>query len=247
MFFARMMETIHNQTYKNIVTIVHTDDPRDTYVQGDIIVKGSAYGNNYGDGTYNLYFNRLLDAIPSEPGWIHFLDDDDEYASDDALERFIAQSQKDAVNVSRVIRWNEKIFPNHWMKQNSFQTECFLIHTDYKKKAKWWGNKGGDHHYSRQLTRVMPINWIDDLVVCRLQESKGHGKRLDKNGTLVDYKFAIRAGEKVPVVGLKVNRTHADYHIQPSEMQWLPYAIAYDLEQKGLVAITYPDKPKTKY
>ncbi len=240
-FFKRMMETIKAQTYKNIVTIVHTDDPRDKYVEGDIIVKGCAYGSNYGDGTYNLYFNRLLNAIPDKPGYIHFIDDDDEYYSDDAIEKFVSHSKKDECNVARVTRWDNKIFPRHWGKQLSYQTECFMVHTDFKKKAFWWGNKGGDHHYSRQLTKQMPVNWIDDLIVCKLQECKGHGNRLDKNSTMTDYRTAYGPDVKVPVIGIKQVRIPSEAKIQASELKYMPYKLAYELEQKGLVKVTYTD------
>ena len=36
-FFRNMMESIKRQTYKNIVTIVHSDNPNDLYVEGDIL------------------------------------------------------------------------------------------------------------------------------------------------------------------------------------------------------------------
>lgn len=39
MFFQHMMESIKKQTYKNIVTIVHSDNPNDLYVEGDIIIR----------------------------------------------------------------------------------------------------------------------------------------------------------------------------------------------------------------
>ena len=109
LFFARMMETIKNQTYNNIVIIVHSDDPRDEYITGDVIVRGTAYGPEYGNGTYNLYNNRLLKAIPPVPGWFHFIDDDDEYASPDVIEKLVKNSKKDHVNIGRVQRWNKTV------------------------------------------------------------------------------------------------------------------------------------------
>lgn len=229
-FFSRMMETIKNQSYKNIVTIVHTDDPRDKYVTGDIIIKGHAYGTNMGDGAYNLYYNRLLKAIPNKPGWIHFIDDDDEYTDEYAIEKFVASSLKDHVNVCKVIRWDNKVFPRHWRKMESFQTECFMIHTDFKNRGRWWGKKGGDHHYSRQLTKQAPINWIEDLTACKLQECKGHGKRLDKNGIIYDYKNSFEPDVPVCTVNMRTG-----------ELKWMPYNTAYTLEQKGEVKVTYPD------
>jgi len=177
-FFRNMMDSIKRQTYKNIVTIVHSDNPNDLYVEGDIIIR-SQRDESLGNGFYNLYCNKLLEAIPETPGWYHFIDDDDEYYSDDVIERLVANSKRDHVNVARVKRWNETIFPRRWKNQHSFQTECFFLHTDHKNKATWWNHKGGDHNYTKQLTKILPINWIDNLIICKAQKGKGHGLRYD--------------------------------------------------------------------
>ncbi len=239
LFFARMMETIKNQTYNNIVIIVHSDDPRDEYITGDVIVRGTAYGPEYGNGTYNLYNNRLLKAIPPVPGWFHFIDDDDEYASPDVIEKLVKNSKKDHVNIGRVQRWNKTVWPKNWGSQKSYQTECFFIHTDYKSKGRWWGNKGGDHHYSKQLTKVMPLNWIEDLLICKAQSGKGHGLRLDKDGAKPDYSTVLKPDQKIPVLGLFRNRSqNKDERINQGEIKRMRYKSALKLENEGKVKIT---------
>lgn len=237
-YFARMMETIKKQTYKNIVTIVHSDDPRDEYVTGDIIIKGTAYGPAFGNAPYNLYNNRLLKAIPDGPGWYHFIDDDDMYESDNVIEKFVNASKKDHINVARVIRWNETIWPKKWGEQKSYQTECFLLHTDHKAKAQWWAHLGGDHDYSRKLTKVLPINWIDNLIVCRAQEGKGHGKKLDEGGYHAQYN--CHPDKKIPVIGiLKCSSGSKEERIRSDELKWMRYETACRLEKSGHVKITH--------
>jgi hypothetical protein len=241
-FFGRMMETIKNQTYKNIVTIVHSDDPRDEYVTGDIVIKGVALGHEFGNGTYNIYNNRLLKAIPKDkPGWYHFIDDDDEYAAPDVIEKLVANAKKDHVNVARVERWDGVIFPSKWGEQNTFQTEIFFIHTDHSHKAKWWGNKGGDHYYSKQLTRIMPINWIDNLITVKAQEGKGHGYRFDKGSKQPDYINSYPIDKKISVIGLQKYRKHLTRQewINPGEIKFIKYGIAYELEKQGIVKVTH--------
>ena len=238
-YFGRLMETIKGQTYKNIITIVHTDDPRDDYVQGDIIIKGSAYGREYGNGTYNLYNNRLLNAIPSGDGWYHFVDDDDEYAAPDVIEKIVSASRRDHINVCRVIRWNGVVFPKDWGTQISYQTECFFLHTDHKRKAKWWGHLGGDHHYSKQLTRILPINWIDNLIICKAQTGKGRGKRLDKDGRFLT-KANIKPESKISVLGIiPYKRGHQKDWIRQGQVKNIPFALASQLEKEGKIKITY--------
>jgi len=240
LFFARLMETIREQDYPNIVTIVHSDDPRDEYVTGDIIIRKSAYGPDYGAGSYNLYNNRLLAAIPDTPGWYHFMDDDDEYAAPDAISRMVSACKSDHVNVARVIRWDGIVFPKDWGTQQSFQTECFMVHTDHRYRAKWWGNLGGDHDYSRKLTRVLPINWIDNLILCRAQVGKGHGRRLDLDGQFNTARESNH-GRLVTVLGLRPHRKGRRREwITQGEHSLIPYDLAERLEKEKVVKITYP-------
>ncbi|MGD9157299.1 MAG: glycosyltransferase family A protein [Desulfobacteraceae bacterium] len=249
-FFARMMASIQAQSYKKIVTIVHSDDPRDEYVTGDIILHGTAYGLEYGSGTYNLYNNRLLKAIPDEPGYYHFIDDDDEYASPDVIEKLVNQSLEDHVNVGKVSRWDGQIFPKKWGIQKSYQTECFFIHTDYRHKAKWWGNKGGDHHYSKQLTKILPINWIDNLLICKAQQGKGHGWKHDATGKTAHTK-QFKPNELVAVMGLvPVKKGHSKDWIRQGTLKMIPYSRAIELEKENKVKITnwsnYIEKPPVR-
>jgi hypothetical protein len=244
-FFARMMESVKAQTYKNIITIVHTDDPRDEYVTGDIIIKGHAYSKDFGTGPYNLYMNRLLKAIPDGPGWYHFIDDDDEYYAPDVIEKLVKNAKRDHFNVGRVIRWNGIIRPKQhsWetRSRRSFQTEIFFLHTDHKLKAKWWANTSGDHHYSKQLTTILPINWIEDLIICKAQEGKGHGRRLDAGGKLVQKKINQK---RVPVLGLVSSRNgDPKMRIIQGQFRVMKREIAEKLERAGKVKITYPGNP----
>lgn len=244
------MESVKKQDYENITTIVHSDDPRDEYVSGDIIIRASAYGPGYGAGTYNLYCNRLLDAIPDVPGWYHFLDDDDEYAGPDVISRLVSLSKPDHVNVGRVrriMKGRVRVFPTGWRVQKSYQTECFFLHTDHKNRARWWPHLGGDHDYSKKLTRVLPVNWIDDLTIAHAQERKGCGDKLDAGKKQVDYRNAYPPNRKVPCLGLVPVRTgDRASRIGQGEFKLMAYKYAYALEQRGAVKITYAQQGRVK-
>ena len=184
-FFARMRETVKALSWPGpVVHIVHTDDPRDTYVEGDIIVKGEVLGPSFGGGFYNLYQNRLLKAIPNEEGWVHFMDDDDEYLAPDSL-AFLVGANHTALHVCKTRRVgvskNCEIFPPLWKKQKTFQTECFALWSEIAKKYNWWGEKGGDHHYTQKITRKHPIVWHDHIAT-QAQSGKGKGERMDAGG-----------------------------------------------------------------
>lgn len=179
-FFSVLMNSIKKQTYPNIVTIVHSDNKNDTYVEGDIIIHGTPQPKK-GRGFYNLYNNALLAAIPkNKPGWFVFIDDDDRYKSTTAIEQFVKASKKDCINVARADRGGGRIWPKYWKNQKVFQTECFMLHTTHRNLGKWPAKRGGDHTYTKQITKKLKINWIEGLIVTKAQEGKGRGKRKDK-------------------------------------------------------------------
>jgi len=227
--FRVLMESIRNLEYPNVCTIVHTDDPRDSYVEGDIIIRGEVYPRGYGSAPYNLYQNRLLQAVPHN-GWVHFVDDDDCYTKAEAF-NFLNGANKTKMQVCKVSRWDGKIFPKKWKKQNSFQTECFVLWSGIAKKFKWWAEKGGDHYYTRQVTRVTQIDW-HDTIICEAQNGKGHGKRIDVNGEY--YKENILSQhEDVWVRKINTSGTNS------KKMELMPLYKAEVLEQEGYARITY--------
>lgn len=238
-FFANLMRTIREQTYQNIITIVHTDDPADEYVAGDIIIRGARLSHTLGTAPYNLYNNRLLQAIPDGAGWYHFIDDDDMYNSPDVIERLVSGSKRGCVNVGRVKRWNETVWPRRWGNQHSFQTECFFLHTDHKAIGEWWANKGGDHNYSKQLTKVLPTNWIDNLFICRAQEGKGHGRRYDYGEKPANFNTGYMPSfhDMVKVEYLRTIRSPLFLKGRLGEIKELRKERALRLEKKGKVRI----------
>lgn len=235
--FERCMESIKKQTYPNIITIVHTDDPRDEYVTGDIIIKGHKYPPSIGGAPYNLYCNRLLESIPSDEGFFCFLDDDDEYINENVIETLVKNSKEDHINVGKVIRWDNEVFPKNWGQRQSFQTECFFVSTKYKHSGKWWSNKGGDHYYTRYLIQVLPINWIENLVIAKAQKGKGHGKSVDNNSPKIQNKISV----------LVLKPVRENRNLRQGEISILDFDEAIKLEKSGFVKITYPGMMRNNF
>ncbi len=50
--------------------------------------------------------------------------------------------------------------------------------SDIAKRFKWWSDKGGDHHYTKQISRLCKLSW-HDIVIARACVGKGHGRRED--------------------------------------------------------------------
>jgi hypothetical protein len=234
-FFRRCRESVKALQWPgDIVHIVHTDDPRDTYVEGDIIIKGEGYGKNIGSGAPNLYCNRLLEAVPAD-GWVHFIDDDDVYTEPDVFHRILAGNpDKKKMQICKVARWDDKVYPAAWKIQRSFQTECFVLWSSLAKRGKWWSEKGGDHYYTRQIARkATGMQWHDVLAV-KAQEGKGHFGRVDIGGEVVDWDSALPGDAKVWCKVYKNGQGR-----MAAKIYEMPYAEARTLEKYGFGKVMY--------
>jgi len=229
--FARMRESVRALTWPGGVThIVHTCDPRDIYVDGDIIVKGEVHGPYMGTAPYNLYNNRLIEAV-TEPGWVAFMDDDDEYAAPDVFERLLHKADKKIIHTGQAARWGDTVWntdPND-KKRNIFQTECFSLWWDLAKKAKWPGDKGGDHYYTRRLTKKIPWKW-HEVLIARAQDGKGRGKLEDRD---LDGCYPP---EKKVTVKMFVN---AGNKRGAGQLHDMPYFEARVFERHGMACVSY--------
>ena len=242
-FFKRCLESVKALTWPGpVVHIVHTDDPRDTYAEGDIVIQGECFTPAFGRGFYNKYMNRLLDAIPKHPsGWVHMIDDDDEYLGPDVLNWLHGQDRK-VMHVFKTRRKGMKkgghpvIFPKHWKAQKSYQTECFATWSDIAKKYKWWSQKGGDHQYTRKITRKgTPVKW-HDILATQAQLVKGHGRRLDATGDLAYKRGMLDPNTEVYFKMFKNNKGRKQ---KINQVIQLPAPEAEKMEAKKLGRITY--------
>ena len=221
--FRRCYESIRNQSEKNICVIVHTDDPRDTYVIGDIVIRGQTFPRASGNAVYNLYCNRLLDIVPLDDAYVHFIDDDDVYYDNYVIEKLKEKAHRKKINVCKTQRWNDVIFPRSWLSQLSYQTECVFMPAVIAKAARWWGNKSGDHYYTKQLTARYDTNWID-VIACRAQAGKGHGR-------------PDTVGKAEGIVHGIVIRQFGDYQV--GEVYAFDAEVAEKHEAGGRIIITY--------
>lgn len=229
--FRVMMQSVRNQTYPNIITIVHSDNEKDEYVEGDIIIRGEKLTVENGRGFYNLYCNALLDAIPDGPGWYFFLDDDDIFCDDNVIQKLVAHSKPDKINVCKVLRYG-KTWPANWGKARSFHTQSFFLHTKHRGIARWWKALGGDHNYSRQITDILEINWID-MYSCKCQAGKGYGmaerhmQKHTQQELLVPTWVLYNTRVKFP----------SDCRGREGEIKQIPYRRALELEMRGKITI----------
>lgn len=181
-FFKKCMDSVKSQTYKNIIWIVHYDNPDDKYVEGDIILYSKKIKvENERHAPYNLYFNKMMDSISENDGWFIFLDDDDKLYSSTCIEEVIPFLIEDRLNGAKAI-WGDYynpgkrlVFPDDFppKPQISLPTQSIILHVKHKDKGRFWDKTYGDYNFTMQLG--MPINWID-VVLQEQQFVKGYGK-----------------------------------------------------------------------
>ncbi len=184
--FFRLRESIKNLEWPGkIVHIVHSDDPRDTYIRGncDILIEGETLQDvpvPGRSGPYNYYCNRMLDLVAClDPGWVHFIDDDDQYADAEVFLRMLKGAPRDAVLVGKVHRGGNIYYPKAWGTQSSFQTEIPMFWSEVALSGRWPLTKGGDHYYTKQLTDRYRTLWIEDVLIATTVAGKGKGRRED--------------------------------------------------------------------
>ena len=181
--FARLRASLARQQFPGIIVhVVHAERGSD-YAEADVLVRGERATG--GSAPYELHQQRLLDAVAGmAPGWVTFIDDDDEYTTRTSLARMLARATDDRVMpVWRVERERGRISPVSWCGDlSSFDGrlcwEAAAHHTSHIGKAAIDANDGADGRYWLQMSQHLQLVWQDE-VLTRPQAGKGKGRRRD--------------------------------------------------------------------
>jgi glycosyltransferase involved in cell wall biosynthesis len=167
--FARCLESIRNQTYKNIQIIVGFDNPEAVrYIPiGDNIRKLFIEPFCNYPYFYDLYCNTLKLLVTH--GWFFFLDDDDALASNTVLEELAEHLTEPADNYIR-----KKI-----IAEGKIGLPCLVLHSKHKALSGLYGHKAGDYRYIKEVTDQVPTKFIALPLVNA--GARGHGKMEGKD------------------------------------------------------------------
>jgi len=194
-YFKNCIESIKNQTYSNINHIISVDDD-----ESEIYVK--QYTSNYirvkkytGDipkmkdrkaAPYNLYLNDLRKQV--KDGWIMFLDDDDMFLENNAIEEIINAVRNEDDLVFWKVRFPNRIIPpdalfdQRKIALNHFSMIGFMYHKIHDDKAQFDYLSGGDYFYISQLGPKIPNSiWMDKIYtgIQRNNTMGGFGRKDD--------------------------------------------------------------------
>lgn len=163
--------------------LVVSDDPADTYPEGDDVVRLPIRSQGRG---CNSYFNWVRDKIPDAHPWVMFLDDDDFFLWDNALE--ILQEQ--CTDPNRLLLWqvqfHDRVVPGAEFGQPPAPGNISGIGFCYHKShwVDWPGVAFGDYMVISQLYMKLRPVWIDGTLT-GLQTVPGHGSRRDLENVLI--------------------------------------------------------------
>lgn len=193
-YFKNCIESVKKQTYQNINHIISVDN-----VETEEYVKN--YTNNYikvkkyigyippldpiyglrRPAPYNLYLNDLKNQV--KEGWIMFLDDDDMFLSENAIEEIVSniKSEDDIlywkVKLSDIRYIPEDIFfnENHTPKLNHFSMIGFMFNSKYKNTYTFDNYSGGDFFCANKLKNHIPNKIFINHIYTGLQNNSGVG------------------------------------------------------------------------
>ena len=198
-YFKNCIESIRKQTYPNINHLISVDDDAsEKYVKEytDNYIRVEKYKGNIPrwdpvirvrrPAPYNLYLNDLREQVIE--GWIMFLDDDDIFTENNAIEEMIKNIRTDDDLVLWKVRFPERIIPGDvlfnkkMIALNHFSMIGFMYNKKYDDQAKFDYYSGGDFFFISQLAPKIPNSvWIDKIYtgIQRNDSMGGFGRKDD--------------------------------------------------------------------
>lgn len=176
--FARCLESIRSQTYKNVNILVGHDRASALgYIPKDLQAT-FVYADNSLPYFYDLYCNDLKTLVTD--GWFFFLDDDDTLASSTILallaehlagphEAIICQMLRNGVPKPADNYIRKKV-----IAEGKIGLPCLVLHSKHKALSGLDGYKAGDYRYIKAVTDQVPTKFITLPLVNA--GARGHGK-----------------------------------------------------------------------
>jgi hypothetical protein len=188
------------------------------------------------------------------PGYIFFLDDDDQFLQDDAIEEIINSMQPGKLAIWRVQ------FPDRVIPSGSFGLTPTLYdvtgiglcyHTSQIKRSDWTPWKCADYRTAKGWSDN-EIIWVD-RVLTGLQSNPGGGFRVDTRPKHLHAMNTIKSTNKSGKVKVQFLRSKDGYQSGAvAELPWIVAAnyihrgIVKELEPETTAEVTEPEKEHAK-
>ena len=169
-FFRDCVHSIQNQTYKNVRHITCADDD-DSF----------AYAKKLCDTTIRV--DKIAKRV--DYGYILFLDDDDRFTSDTALEFISRFMEEDSLSLWRCklpygIVPNEEVMSYPVLIPQQVTSFGYIFHSKHKWAATWDGVKESDFRCAQRLSRLLGHKWVN-AIYTEVNTEVGLGYAKDKD------------------------------------------------------------------
>ncbi len=191
-YFARLLDNLEGQFYKNIKLIISADTPESadyawqlSHKRFNTTIHTSIRLERSENQTFpwNLYLNDLMSLVSD--GWILFMDDDDGYAHQMAL-KLIADNIPDPESM---LVWQMRFpdgrlvpSPKHIgllpFSRKQIGMPCFAFHSKHKTKFRFDGMRAGDFRFAMQMLQHLKVDWLE-LPLVQLDNYGNAGKNVD--------------------------------------------------------------------
>lgn len=191
--FKKCIDSIKNQTYKNIRVIVCTDDRDRVQSIGNLLGRSfRKYTYFYVPPTnipyhWNFYCNNLKEHV--DEGWFFYLDDDDMLLNDTVLRTISSwlhdpntgiicqfmRGSKPKPSLSAPNAMGRLIDPKVDIVRGKIGGSCIFLHHSKKDLAHWDGKRAADYRFIKAIAERLPLYFVPRVVV-QAGNNGRHGK-----------------------------------------------------------------------
>lgn len=181
--FARCLDSIATQTYRNIRIVVGYDDDRAQQYIPETIERMRVFKVERYPYYYDIYCNHLKMFV--NDGWFFFLDDDDVLVSPTVLQELAEHltGPHEAIICQFLRRGVPKPTDNYIRKriirEGKIGLPCLVLHSKHKGLSGLDGQKAGDYRYIKEVTDQVNTKFITLPLVDA--GTRGHGKMEPNN------------------------------------------------------------------
>ncbi len=262
--FRYAISSILRQSYQNINIVVVCDDQKSIgYTQGypcRVIEPEKVEIREKPDGAgkeYSTWFppNEYIDQAQRKlnPGYVFFLDDDDHFLKDNAIEKAISRANENALLIWQV-QFLNMVIPNGSFGKTPTLCDVTGIglcyHTSQLERSDWTPWKCADYRTAKGW-KDDEIIWINEILT-GLQDSPGRGQRIDTRPKRQEVMNTIKSNNKNGKVKVQFVRSRDGYQVgDVAELEWIVAAnyihrnFVLELEDEKEIQAVEPKKTDT--
>lgn len=173
--FKRCIQSIDEQTYRNINLIVGLDNRKGSFEIG-------SYKRNY-DVAQDHYWNTFCNDLKAmvKDGLFFYMDDDDYLAGPDVIQQLVSHISDDTEGLIVQFLRNGKPKPSNFLidtkviKKGLIGGGCLVLHAKHKNVADWEAKRAADFDWIYAVAREVPLKFVP-LVVQIAGNNGLHGR-----------------------------------------------------------------------